>query len=107
MSLNLKSTTEQKVLVKLAPKTASGHDAKVDGKPVWTVTSGDATVEPSEDGLSAYLVSADTAGKATWTVEADADLGEGVTTITDGGEYEYTDPLAENLGATADEPVTK
>jgi hypothetical protein len=76
-------TNEEKVTFTLAPKTAGGADATVDGAPVWEVTDGDATVEPAADGLSA-VVRPGTAGTlSTITVTADADMGEGVTNISE------------------------
>lgn len=70
-------TNEQKVQLTLNLTTAAGNPATIDGAAVWTVLEGDATLEPSDDGLSAYLVSgaADVLSKI--QVTADADLGEG------------------------------
>jgi hypothetical protein len=104
--LDITSTIEEKVYVKLAPKTASGKPATVDGIPVWNVAS-PATVEVDEDGMGAFLVSADTVGSSAWSVEADADLGDGIRTISEGGTYTYTDAQAEALGVTASTPVPK
>lgn len=105
--INIVSTIEEKVHVKLSPVTASGKPATVDGIPVWTVTSGDAIVEPDADGLGAFIISADAPGTAEWKVEADADLGEGVRTITATGTYNYTDAQAQNLGLSAEPPIAK
>src|SRR5882724_4156897 len=74
-------TNEQKVQVILNPKTDSGKVAKLDGIPVWSVVSGDSTVVPADDGLSAFLVSADVPGDTTFLVDGDADLGTGVEDI--------------------------
>jgi hypothetical protein len=106
MPLNIESTTEEKVHIKITPTTTSGNPAALDGTPVWTVDP-PATVEPDADGLGAFIISADAAGVSNWKVEADADLGEGVQTITDGGVYTYNHPQAANLGVVADAPVPK
>jgi hypothetical protein len=94
MPLNLAITNEEKILVTLNPTTAAGNAATLDGEPTWTVTEGDATVEPQAGGLSAYIVSG-SVGASTVTVSADADL--------DAGENrELTDTIAVNVvGAEA------
>lgn len=62
---------------------AKGKPAKVDGVPTWSVD--DATivdsVTPAADGLSAVLHITDTTGATNLTVDADADLGSGVTDV--------------------------
>lgn len=105
--MDFQTTTEQKVHVKLSAKTAQGNDAKVDGTPVWTIESGEATVEPDPDGMGATFISGNSAGEATYRVTADADLGDGVRQIERTGKYTYVDPQAENLEIIAEEPVTK
>jgi hypothetical protein len=100
-------TVEQKVHVRLAPKTTAGNPATLDGKPTWEIISGNATIVPDEDGLGAFLVSEDTIGTSTWKVSADADLGAGVRTIEDGGNFNYTNAEAAALGLTVDLPVAK
>lgn len=107
MPLDVVSTTEEKVHIKIAPKTASGKPASLDGLAKWEITSGGATIVPDEDGLGAFVVSEDTSGSSTWKVSGDADLGEGVVTIEDGGTYTYTNPQAAAFGASADPAVPK
>lgn len=69
--------------VSLVLKDKFGNDASVDGAPVWASTNPDiATVTPSADGLSATLVSSGRMGTAEVTVDLDADLGEGVRSLT-------------------------
>ncbi len=103
----IKITNEQKVRVALAPKTATGKPAPLDGKPTWVVSSGDSTVVVAEDGLSAELVSSDTPGETIVVVEADADLGEGVVTITDAIKLTVEGALATSLGLSVGEPEAK
>lgn len=103
MPLDLVSTTEEKIHIRLSPKTQSGKPANVEaGKTVWSIVSGKATISPDGDGLGAFIISEDTPGSSQWKVEADADLGEGVKTITETGSYTYNDAQAENLGVAAD-----
>lgn len=101
--MDITSTVEQVVKVTIAPKTLSGNPATLDGKPEWSIPSGNATIRNiSTDGLSAEIVSEDTIGSSTWKVTADADLGEGVRTIEEGGTYNYTNAEAAALGATTE-----
>ena len=76
MPLNIAITNEEKILVTLAPLTASGNAANLDGEPTWTVAEGDATIEVQPGGLSAYIISG-TPGASTVVVTADADLDAG------------------------------
>lgn len=91
-------TNEEKVTVTLAPVTTTGKPASLDGVPTWTVVSGDSTVVPAADGLSAELVSSDTPGDTVFLVEADADLGAGVETISDTITVHVEGARAANLG---------
>lgn len=109
MPLDLTLTTEQKQHVKLAPKTAAGKDAALDGVPVWAVVSGSGTVVPDADGLGAFIVSTDEVDSVVtvYSVSADADLGSGVDTITDTITLTTTHANAAALGLVADTPVAK
>lgn len=56
-----------------------GNDAKIDGAAQFSLTDESlATVEVSEDGMSASVVPKGAIGSAKLQVKADADLGEGV-----------------------------
>lgn len=114
MPLDVVSNTDEKIPISIAPKTKGGRPAKVDGKPVLSIVSGGATAEPATDDeiaanpkLVGYLVSEDEAGASEWKVEADADLGEGVVHISEGGAYTYSAAPADNVGASAGSPVPK
>lgn len=109
MPLDLVLTTEQKQHVKLAPKTAAGKDATLDGVPTWTVVSGAGTVVPDADGLGAFVVSTDDVDSVAtvFSVSADADLGSGVDTITDTITLTTTHANAAALGLVADPAVAK
>jgi len=75
-------TDEQQVTLSVGFKTAAGNPAKVDGLPIWA--SSDESIVSlvvAADGLSAVAVSG-ALGSAQISVQADADLGEGVRTIT-------------------------
>ena len=69
--------------VNLVINDKKGNPARVDGMPVWTSSDESvATVTPSEDGMSATILSLGTTGTAQISVTADADLGEGVREMT-------------------------
>lgn len=105
--MELKITNEQKVNVKVAPVTDTGRPAKLDGKPAWTVITGNSTLEVAEDGLSAYLISSDDPGDTQIIVKADADLGEGTEEISDIISLSVVGATAKNLGLSASPPEPK
>jgi hypothetical protein len=100
-------TNEEKVQVTLAPTTAAGNPAILDGVPTWAVTEGDATLEVSEDGLSAFLVSGNADVNSKIEVTADADLGEGVITLTDVIDLAVVAAQASALGIVTGTPTLK
>lgn len=108
MPLNLAINNEQKIKVTLSPTTAAGNAATLDGAPVWVSDNTDVcTVEPAEDGLSAYIVSAGV-GTANVTVTADADLDEGESReISDVIAMNVVAAEAAGLGLTAGDPENK
>ena len=107
MALEIASTNEEKVQITINPLSSAGKPAKIDGVPEWTITSGEATLDISPDGLSAFLVSSDNPGDSTALIRADADLGEGVEEIADTVTYHVAGAKAINLGLTAGAPVPK
>jgi hypothetical protein len=64
--------------------TSKGKPAMVDGVPTWSVDNPAVvdSVTPAADGMSATLHITDTPGAAVLSVNADADLGAGVSNIT-------------------------
>lgn len=94
--LQITSTNEEKIRVTLAPVTAAGNAVMVENV-VFIVDSGDATVEEIDPNREYFVISG-TGGLSTITVTADADLGEGVTTITDSIEYFVTEAQASSFG---------
>jgi hypothetical protein len=95
----------EKAILTLNPNF-DGHPVKLDGVPIWVLDNGNATmgdISPAMDGLSCEVPSGDnaiTGSGATVTVQADADLGEGVVTITETFIFTITDPMATSLGGT-------
>lgn len=108
MPLELTITNEQQVKVHLTPITDAGKPAKLDGAPVWSVVSGPGKVTPAADGLSADLISDDADLSDTiYKVDADADLGSGVTDVADTITLHVLHANATNLGLSADAPTLK
>lgn len=106
--LELTITNEQQIVVKINPVTDAKKPAKLDGAPVWNRISGPAAVNPSADGLSATLVSDDNDLTDTVIqVNADADLGSGVETISDQITLHVTHANATNLGLVAGSAAVK
>jgi hypothetical protein len=103
MPLEVSMTTEEKARLMIHPTTPGGDDAPVDGPAQWTVT-GTCTVEPI-DGVSAWVYPGTTIGDSTVTVACDADLGAGVVHIGDTCLVHVSNPMAANVGLTADPPV--
>ncbi len=105
--LDISLTNEEKVKVTITPVTSTGKPAKLDGTPTWTVTSGRSTVDVATDGLSAFLVSSDEPGDSVVLVEADADLGAGIQTISDTIQLHVLGANASSLGLKAEPPIPK
>ena len=105
--LEVSITNEEQVRVTLAPVTSTGKPASLDGTPTWEVVTGESTVQPDADGKSAQLVSSDNPGDTDFLVKADADLGEGVTEISDIIRLTVAGAQAANLGLTAEAPTPK
>lgn len=106
-------TDEQKVTLTLNPRTAgtstnpNGNPAQVDGVPQWSVTEGDVTLEAAEDGMSATVFSGAANVNSKVSVSADADLGEGVSTIEDVLDVAVVAASASALGINAGTPEQK
>lgn len=94
-------SNEKNYRIKLAPLTGAGNPARVDGLPVWSLSNEAGTLEVEADGLSALLRtpeagSAPAIGKL--TITADADLGDGVKTLTYEEDLAVGPGEAESLG---------
>lgn len=100
-------TNEQKVAVTLAPVTQKGKPVEVENIE-FSVVSGNCTVEQDlEDPKKATIISSDDPGSSEVLVEADADLGEGVETISDVIKVVVAGARAANLGLTIGTPELK
>lgn len=109
MPLQITITDREKVKVTLAPNDGGvpPRPAPIDGVPTWELVSGNATVEPAADGMSAELISSDDPGNSQFLVTADADLGTGFTPIADTIDLVVTAATAQNVGLSAGVPEPK
>lgn len=101
-------TDEQKVLLRVEPKTEAGNAAPIDGVPSWTATDPTlVTLQPAPDGLTCEVITNGPTGSCDVTCTADADLGEGVTEITGSITIEVVAAGAVTLDIANDPPVLK
>lgn len=107
MPIEISITNEEQITVTLSPVTPTGKPAQLDGVPVWAVLSGESTVIPAANGLSAVIRSSDSVGDSSISVTADADLGSGVVEIADTITVHVVSANASSLGLTIGTPVPK
>lgn len=93
-------TATQQFAVSIEPKTRTGKPAVVDGSAVWA-SSNEAVASVVSTGPLTGLVVAQAAGDATISAAVDADLGEGVNTITGQDTLTVTQGTATSVGLTA------
>ncbi len=101
-------TDVQKVSLAIAPKSAAGNPAPVDGVPTWSSSDESVLVlTVSDDGLSAEAETTGKLGTAQVNVSADADLGDGVKTIAGVLDIEVKASEAVTLDISAGTPTDK
>jgi len=105
MPIEVSMTSEEKVRLAITPVTQAGNPAPVDGPAQWSI-EGSCTVEPIDE-TSAWILAGTAIGDSTVTVGCDADLGEGVVPLGDTCLVHVSNPMAANLGLSADAPVLK
>lgn len=104
--LELSCTNEQKVPITVNPVTATGNPVALDGPVSVSVQSGAGAVEMIDD-RSFCVVSGDQPGDTVFLVSGDADLGEGIETISDLITLHVEGAKAQSLGLVAGEAVPK
>lgn len=100
----------QKVALSVQPIDAAGNPAKIDGVPAWSVVGANPEIlalEVAGDGLSCEVLTAGQLGTAQVMVSADADLGEGVKTISGVLDIEVQGGEAVSLNVSAGLPEPK
>lgn len=96
----------QHATARIAPLDKAGNPAQVEaGKTTWAVSDPALAVIDSFDDTSAVVRDLGPLGEYDLTVSADADLGEGVTTITDSIHITVVAGPATNLGLSLDTPA--
>ncbi len=101
-------TDIQKVGFTVSAVSAAGNPASLDGAPVWTCTDDSLlSLVVSEDGLSCEAVTTGKLGVAQVKVEADADLGEGVTSLFGVIDVQIVASQAVNLEVKPGVPTDK
>lgn len=102
----LKMTSSQKATCTVAFKDKKGHPAPVDGSPIWGVDNSElVSIVPSEDGLSCEVSAVGPLGTALVSVQADADMGEGIVPVAGTLEVELVSGAATVVEITAGEPT--
>ena len=107
--------TQRRMVTVHPTSDAQGTPAEVDGDLVYEVLSGDGTVVTTDDtgspdwvqGRSAWLVGGTSFDDFLTKISADADLGEGVETISDTVLLHIDHPKATSLGLTLGAAVPK
>ena len=102
MPIEVSMSTEEQCRLAIAPQTPGGDPASIEGDAQWTV-AGTCTLMPI-DATSVWVLAGDV-GDSVVTVSADADLGAGVVPLGDTCLVHVANPLAANLGLSADAPV--
>ena len=110
MPANVKLTTEQMVKISIAPTNMTGGSAEPENEPVWTVESGDCTVEPEEGGLKVKILAPDDEiGQSIIKVKTRAVLveGEDPEDVADLIIVDVVNRWAPNLNMTVGAPEPK
>lgn len=101
----MKITASQKFTASIQPVDAKGNPAEVQAGSVQWEGPDTLTITPSEDGLSAEIAAKGPLGSGQVSVSADADLGEGVTTIAGTLQVDVVAGQAVSLGVNTSDPV--
>jgi hypothetical protein len=98
-------TDSQKVELTIAPVTAAGNPAPVDGVPEWGSSDETVlTVEPAADGMTCEAITTGKLGSAQVNVSADVEMDDGVTMLTGTLAIDVLAGQAVSLGVTAGTP---
>lgn len=101
-------TTDEQITASIAPVSASGKPAKVEAGSVKWSAEGNleaVTLKTSDDGFSCTFIGVLPDAEILVRAEADADLGDGVKTISsDVFRIETKSPQAAGLGVTLGDP---
>lgn len=99
-------TDSQKTTVTVVFTDKKGNPAPVDGVPEWLVDNPNVlALAPAADGKSCDISAVGPLGTGIVTLNADADLGAGVTQIQGTLEIEITGGMAQTVALTPGTPV--
>ena len=85
---------------------AAGNPAVVDGVPTWQVDNPSVgALTPAADGMSCILAAVGPIGSGTVSVQADADLGQGVRLVVGVFQFQVTAGEAVTVQVTASPPT--
>lgn len=104
--LELSCTNEEKIKIRVNPVTTTGTAVALDGPIQVSVQSGEGMVEPIDE-KSFYVVSGQNPGDTGFLVSGDADLGDGVESISDVILLHVAGAKASSLGLVAETPEPK
>lgn len=107
--MSLLMTDVQKSTLSIAPVDAKGNPAPVEaGSVAWSAADNTlVTLTPSADGLSCDCAAAGPLGTTQVNVQADADLGAGVTTIAGTLDVQIAASQAVSLNIASAPPVNQ
>lgn len=98
-------TTTQEVDFTIQPADKFGNPAKVDGVPVWNVSDeGVGSLVISADGLTATFKALGPVGNCQVSATADADLGEGMKSISGTADIQVESGAAVAMNLVAGAP---
>jgi len=94
-------------IVHIVPKDIFGNVAKIDGSPIWVVSNPDVSVLETLDidGLKVKFTSTGLVGSTVIGVSVDADLSEGIVTLTGELAVDIEAGQASDLGLHVEPPV--
>lgn len=99
-------TSSQQTILRPKFLDKKGNPGAVDGAPVWFVDNPNVlAITPSPDGLTCSVLAVGPVGVATVSMTADADLGEGVTSIAGVLAFEIVAGAVVSIELDADEPT--
>jgi hypothetical protein len=99
----MSSTQEVNVAIKVVDN--KGNPARVDGAPEWSADNSELlSLTPSADGMSCMVSAVGPLGSGMVSVEADADLGAGITPLFGVLEFQITGGTATTIEIVPGEP---
>lgn len=104
--MNIVLKDDEKVQVRVEPKTRAGNPAPVDGDPTWDVSDSSvcSVVVNPDNALEAEVITTGALGITQVTVKVDADLGDGIEELVGIINVEVVAGKAVSLGVLTSTP---